>query len=134
MHQARRICLASKPEELDRLARFSEELAQAFLVDEDKKHQLMLVLSEAVTNAMVHGNGLDPQKEVCVTIHPENNALRIVIRDQGEGFNPDAVPDPLQEQNLLKTGGRGIWLIRRFTEHVQYKDGGSTLEAVFALS
>ena len=133
MHQVRRICLASKPEELDRLARFSEELTHTFLSNEEKKHQLMLVLSEGVTNAMVHGNSMDPQKEVCVTIHPEKDALRIVIRDQGEGFNPDTIPNPLEEQNLLKTGGRGIWLIRRYALHVQYKDGGSTLEVVFSL-
>lgn len=131
MHQVHRICLASTPEELDRLARFSEQLAGAYLDNEDKRHQLMLVLSEAVTNAMMHGNKMNPQKEVCVSIHPEKNTLRIVVRDQGKGFNPDAVPDPLDEQNLLKTGGRGVWLIRRYTRQVQYKDGGSTLEAVF---
>src|SRR4051794_9338354 len=73
-----------------------------------------MAVREAVTNAMVHGNQEDEAKSVEVVFNCQGNELEIEVRDQGKGFEPDDVPDPTDPANLLKTSGRGIFLMRTF--------------------
>jgi len=85
---------------------------------------------EAVTNAMVHGNQEDEAKSVEVVFNCHGNELEIEVRDQGEGFDPGSVPDPTDPANLMKTSGRGIFLMRTFMDDVQYvprPEGGTAV-------
>ena len=68
---------------------------------------------EAAVNAVLHGNAYDPQKKITVAYETKPNSLAITITDQGKGLSEQDIPDPLAEENLLKTSGRGIFLIRR---------------------
>ncbi|MBD3675244.1 MAG: ATP-binding protein [Planctomycetaceae bacterium] len=88
---------------------------------------MRLALEEALVNAIKHGNGMDPNKEVHVSCHVDETAARITIRDEGEGFDPDDVPDPTDEDNLEKPGGRGIMLMKAFMTEVTYCEGGNTV-------
>jgi serine/threonine-protein kinase RsbW len=84
-----------------------------------------LALEEALVNAIKHGNGLDPTKEVLVTCQISNDKVRVVIEDQGPGFRLEDVPDPTDDENLEKPGGRGIMLMRAFLSVVEYNERGN---------
>lgn len=92
-----------------------------------------IAVREAVTNAMVHGNQEDETKSVEILFNCLGNALEIEVRDQGEGFDPSRVPDPTDPVNILKTSGRGIFLMRSFMDEVEWSlrpEGGSTVRMV----
>jgi len=87
-----------------------------------------LALREALANAMLHGNGGDPQKRVeldCVG-HPDGS-VTVLVRDQGAGFRLEDVRDPTHPDNVYLTGGRGIYLIRHFMDDVQFRKNGSEI-------
>ncbi len=84
-----------------------------------------LALEEALVNAIKHGNGLDPNKEVFVLCQISQEMVRVVIEDQGAGFRLQDVPDPTDDENLEKPGGRGIMLMRAFLSVVEYNERGN---------
>jgi serine/threonine-protein kinase RsbW len=84
-----------------------------------------LALEEALVNAIKHGNGLDPNKEVFVFCQISQDKVRVVIEDQGPGFRLADVPDPTEDENLEKPGGRGIMLMRAFLSLVEYNERGN---------
>ena len=86
-----------------------------------------LALEEALVNAIKHGNRMDPNKSVRVECEAQEDRVRIIIEDEGEGFNVTKVPDPTMVENLEKPGGRGIMLMRSFMTHIEYNDRGNRL-------
>jgi serine/threonine-protein kinase RsbW len=105
--------------------------------DDDTLHWIGIAVRESVANAMKHGNKGDESKRVAVEFiaapadHPSE--LTILVRDQGEGFDPTAVADPLAAENLLKSSGRGIFLIRSFMDEVDLRrapEGGMEVRMV----
>jgi len=86
-----------------------------------------LALEEALVNAIKHGNGMDPGKQVHIDCSFSDDRVTIVIEDEGPGFDVLAVPDPTIEENLDKPGGRGIMLMRSFMNHIEYNDTGNRL-------
>jgi anti-sigma regulatory factor (Ser/Thr protein kinase) len=100
-------------------------LRDAAHVDESKQLAIELALQEALANAIRHGCKGDPEKQVqcCVTCEATGDVL-IVVRDPGEGFDVDSVPNPLEEANLLKGSGRGIFLINQLMDEVQFANRG----------
>ncbi len=92
-----------------------------------------IAVREAVTNAIVHANNEDDTKSIEVSFNCAGRAFEIDVKDQGEGFDPASVPDPTEPANLLKTSGRGIFLMRNFMDEVQWSsrpEGGTTLHMV----
>jgi len=92
---------------------------------EDATFAIKLALEEAMTNAVKHGNGNDRTKRITVrySISPEQAV--ILVRDQGEGFDPDGVPDPTEPSRLSLPSGRGIMLMRAYMTHIAFRAGGS---------
>jgi len=86
-----------------------------------------LCLEEALVNAIRHGNGYDPAKLVRVVCQISTKCCRIEITDEGEGFNPQAVPDPTDADHLDLPTGRGVHLIHSFMSKVRYNDSGNSL-------
>jgi serine/threonine-protein kinase RsbW len=84
-----------------------------------------LALEEALVNAIKHGNGLDPKKQVQVGCQISSEKVRIIIEDEGSGFRPQDVPDPTEDENLEKPCGRGIMLMRAFLSVVEYNERGN---------
>lgn len=107
-----------------------DEISAEAGLDEDQKAGLMLSASEATTNAMLHGNKMDPGK--IVTIHAEAIPGKALYsaEDQGEGFNPDDVANPLDSENLLKPSGRGVFLMRTYCDEVSFDKGGRRVTLV----
>ncbi len=88
---------------------------------------IKLAVEEALVNAIKHGNQLDPDKKVRVGYAVTDDRFDITIADEGPGFNPADVPDPLDEINIERNCGRGVFLIKSFMTTVEYRNGGSTI-------
>jgi anti-sigma regulatory factor (Ser/Thr protein kinase) len=84
-----------------------------------------LALEEALANAAVHGNRMDPEKLVQVLCRCDRKGISIVVKDQGQGFDPNTAPDPLSPENLSADHGRGIWLIRGAMDEVSFENRGT---------
>lgn len=129
--QTKTLTLSSDFDEIQRVESFVEELQDWISFDDDTYGNVMLALSEAVTNAIVHGNKQDSDKKVHIMASQNNQKLTISIKDEGEGFDPSSLPDPLQDENLLKEGGRGVYLIEQFADEVTYSEGGTKITVIF---
>ena len=95
--------------------------AQAAGVDEDDEHRIGMAVRECMVNAVVHGNRYNRNKFVHVGVFKQNDRFTIRITDQGEGFEIQEVPDPLQEGNLLRQSGRGLFLMGAFMDEVKVR-------------
>ena len=89
--------------------------------DEDEQHHISMAARECLVNAVVHGNRYSAHKKVHVVIETSSDRIRIVITDEGEGFDLTDLPDPLAEENLLRHSGRGIFLIRAFMDDLNVR-------------
>lgn len=98
-------------------------------LEEDALHWIDIAVREAVANAIKHGNAQDPAKQVDVDLAIEGAELVIQVRDQGEGFNPGEIQNPLAPENLLKPNGRGIFYMKSFMDEINYgvEPGGGTV-------
>ena len=94
----------------------------------DYRINIPLACDEAITNAIIHGNGSDPGKKVSIQIYISSSRIKIRIKDQGEGFDAAAVADPTEGANLLRPSGRGVYLMRSIMDVVEYKESGRVLE------
>ncbi len=115
-------------EELNRLPEHIDEIIEHFNLTEELNPLLMLALSEGVTNGIKHGNKYSEDKKV--TLHCEletPSVLKCTVTDEGDGFDPESVPDPLAEENLLKPSGRGVYLMKEYAKNVNYNDKGNQL-------
>jgi serine/threonine-protein kinase RsbW len=88
--------------------------------DEEASHYMSVAVRESVVNAIKHGNKQDEAKRVHVVFTLHERALEVEVKDQGQGFDPGEVPDPLAPENLLKAYGRGIFFMRQFMDEVQH--------------
>jgi serine/threonine-protein kinase RsbW len=101
--------------------------------DEEATHYMSVAVRESVVNAIKHGNLLDESKRVAVEFVFKPDCLEVEVADEGAGFDPDHLPDPLAEENLLKAFGRGIFFMRSFMDEVAYSfplRGGTVVRLV----
>ena len=89
--------------------------------DSDSQYWIGLAVREAVTNAILHGNQEDAKKKVVLVFRICEDRLEIVVRDQGKGMKALDIPDPLDPENLLRPGGRGIFFVRSFMDSVDFR-------------
>jgi serine/threonine-protein kinase RsbW len=110
-------------EMLDFVQIVTEHLGRSIGLDDDARHWVSVAIRESVINAIKHGNRNDASKRVFVDLETSAGQaeLAIRVRDEGEGFDPVEVADPLAPENLLKSSGRGIFLIRNFMENVELR-------------
>ncbi len=97
----------------------------------DQEFEIRLAVSEALANAVLHGCKGDPDKKVniCVECDPERGML-VVVRDPGSGFDPAKVPSPVEGEQIYRGGGRGVYLINRLMDEVEYHRGGTEIRMV----
>ena len=113
--------LSSEVRLIDLVHSAAEKVAQLAGFDEDDALNIGLAVREGAINAMVHGNQEDPDLRVDVLLTADDDGFSALISDEGEGFDPDAPPDPTETDNLLMTSGRGLLLMRAFVDEVVYK-------------
>ena len=121
----------SLPSRIDTIATAAAAVAE-FVgrsgISDDAAFGIDMAVREAVTNAVIHGNRQDDDKTVDITLKSSPDAVEISVHDQGPGFNPEAVPDPTAQENILKASGRGIFFMRSFMDEVDWliRPGGGT--------
>jgi serine/threonine-protein kinase RsbW len=112
------------PSELSSVQKI-EETAEAFAAkagfDEDTVTQIAMLAREAGANAVLHGNRSDPNKRVTASFSLTDDSLIVRVSDEGEGFDPEKVPDPLSPEGLMRTSGRGVFLMRAMMDEVHFR-------------
>lgn len=133
MHIKKELILKSEFEEVEKVENLLNDLQTELGFDDEFYAKLMLTVSEAATNGILHGNQLDSSKKVVLTVESDGKSLIFTSKDEGQGFIPEEVPDPLAEENLLKPSGRGVFLMKEYAETVEYQDSGTKLILGFKL-
>lgn len=114
------ITISSRFENIELVQVIAEHLCETAGLDDDGSHWIGMAVREGVANAIKHGNKLDMSKKVFATFDLDAGMLAIRISDEGEGFDPSSVGDPLNPQNLMKTSGRGIFYMKTFMDKVDF--------------
>ena len=120
-----RLLIPSEIKLVDLVHAASEKMASLAGFDEDESLNVGLAVREAVINAIIHGNKQDPSLEVDLTLTVESQGLTARILDQGNGFDPEQTPSPTEGDNLLRTTGRGLLLIKAFVDEVDFRQSKS---------
>jgi serine/threonine-protein kinase RsbW len=131
-----RLTIGSNPKNIVKVEKFLEKVASHVPLDEIQLNKLMVSLTEAVNNAIVHGNKSNPKKKVTVVCEAVPGWLLIIISDQGRGFKLEEVANPLKKENLLRESGRGIFLMRTLMDRVEFESvrGGYEVRLWLALN
>lgn len=130
------IQLSSEAESIIDVENFVEELSSQYNVGDDVYGNMIISITEAVNNAIIHGNGKDPAKMVAIiqSIEDEpHKVLSVTIIDEGPGFDYNTLPDPTAPENLTMIGGRGIFLIKQLADFVIFNDTGNSIELQFKI-
>lgn len=125
--------LVSDPQNVSKVEPFVEGLIDHYHIKPEVYGNILISLTEAVTNAIMHGNGADESKKVKVKAEPRSNRLAFLISDEGPGFDYSNLPDPTAPENILKIGGRGVFLMKQLSDLVVFSDNGSTVEIQFSV-
>lgn len=128
------INFSSKVENLTLVEKFIDNVCEENKVNQDYYGNILIALTEAVNNAIFHGNSSDPHKNVTVSCHQSNAGLAFTVEDQGKGFDYGTLPDPTDPENIEKPNGRGVFLMKNLADKVQFHDNGRKVELIFMLS
>jgi serine/threonine-protein kinase RsbW len=120
-----RLTLSSNPKNIGKIEGFLKTIGKTVHLDEIQFHKLMVSLTEAVNNAIIHGNRSLPGRKVQVKCELLPGWILMMIQDQGKGFKPEKVGNPLVKENLLRESGRGIFLMRTLMDKVEFEVGKS---------
>ena len=127
------LTLPSRIESVDESAVFAEKVARDWGYPDEFISSIDLAVRESVVNAVKHGTKFDEDKQVKVAFADTDDGFEMTVRDFGNGFSVDSIPDPTNPENLLKVNGRGILFMRSFMDVVEWEtndDGGTTVKMV----
>ncbi len=125
--------IASRFEMLEMVQTVLQHVSGILGFDDEAAHYMSVAVRESVVNAIKHGNRMDEAKRVAVEFVMGDGSLEVQVRDEGRGFDPGAVPDPVAPENLLKADGRGIFFMRSFMDEVSYsfpERGGTVVRMI----
>ena len=111
----------SNQKEISHIEKFLKKVSRHQHIDDEMMHRLLVSCTEAVNNAIVHGNKRDPDKIVVIRCVVNKKTLTMYVKDEGNGFDPESIQDPRDEKNLLKESGRGVFLMRSLMDKVNFK-------------
>ena len=113
--------------------RLIDDISSKFQLHDEVYGKVLLAVVEGVNNAIVHGNKLDESKSVHIQYTINESFIEFSIKDEGQGFDIDAIPDPTKPENLEKTHGRGIFLMNHLADEIAFLEGGNTVVMKFNL-
>lgn len=128
-----KISIPSLIENIKIIESFIDNAREKYAINDDIYGNIMISVTECVTNAIVHGNKLDRNKTVDLELKLDDNQVQFVIKDQGFGFDYDDLSDPTAPENLEKAGGRGIFIMRHLSDEVKFEESGKTAILTFYL-
>lgn len=126
--------LDSKTENLNQVEKLIDEIRGNYPLHEDIYGNMLVAVTEAVTNAIQHGNKLNPDKKVCINCDYAEDRIQFTITDEGPGFDHFHLPDPTAPENLEKPNGRGIFLMKHLADQIIFSNSGRTVELSFKLT
>jgi serine/threonine-protein kinase RsbW len=112
---------------------FIDNAKERFELDDDIYGNIMIAVTESVSNAIKHGNKSDKAKSVNLSLTLKDDVIKFIIEDEGKGFDHNTLPDPTAPENLEKTGGRGIFLMKNLADEVTFHHDGRIVELSFYL-
>lgn len=124
----------SKSENISLVEKLVDEVCDENNVHEDFYGNILIAITEAVNNAILHGNKNNPEKRIKIAVAAAEPGLKFKISDEGTGFNFDNLPDPTDPINIDKPNGRGVFLMRHLADEVEFFEEGKTVELSFNLS
>lgn len=108
-----------------------DELSQQYSFHSDVYGKLLLAVVEGVNNAIVHGNKMVSEKKVTISYEVESNRISFTICDEGQGFDHTLLPDPTTPENIERTHGRGVFLMKHLTDELAFSDKGNEVKLTF---
>ncbi|MFA0961813.1 ATP-binding protein [Roseivirga sp. BDSF3-8] len=129
-----KIQIPSLSENIRIIESFIDNAKERFSLNDDIYGNIMIAVTESVTNAIKHGNSGDKSKNVHLSLTIQDNQIVFTIRDEGNGFDHTNLPDPTSPENIDKPGGRGIFLMKHLCDEVNFKDEGRIVELSFYLN
>ncbi|HAP36798.1 MAG TPA: ATP-binding protein [Bacteroidetes bacterium] len=127
------LSIPSSRKNITLVEKFFHTVNDSFKLPEERLHALLVSVTEAVNNGIIHGNKNDESKHVVVTCSKKGKTLTVKVHDEGKGFKPEDIANPLHEDNLLRTGGRGVFLMKAFMQSVTYNEQGNEVTLVMKL-
>ena len=128
-----RVTISSSTAELAKVESLIDKVCESNNFSEDNYGNVLIAVTEAVNNAIEHGNMNDQEKEVVVQCVLDGKKLKFTISDQGQGFDFDDLPDPTDPENIEKPNGRGIFLMKNLADRVEFRDKGSKVDIEFKI-
>lgn len=128
------IQVPSMIENIRMIESFIDNAKDRFHLDDDIYGNIMIAVTEAVNNAIKHGNNNNKSKNVELSLSLDDAMIKFVVKDEGKGFNYEQLPDPTSPENLEKPGGRGIFLMKHLSDEVQFKENGRVVELSFYMN
>jgi len=125
--------LKSKPKEILKVEKFLDSVNSFIHLGKTQLHNVLVATTEAVNNAIAHGNLRDPKKNVILVCKATKSSVEIRVNDEGKGVAENNLPDPLDEKNLLRENGRGIFLMRHLMDSVKFICHESGCEVIMKL-
>lgn len=123
--------ISSTRENVRFVEKYIEDAKEEYHIDEDVYGNMVVAITESVTNAIVHGNKLDSNKSVNLQMNMSDSKICIEVADEGAGYEYENVPDPTAPENLGKPGGRGLFLMRHLCDKVNFLENGRIVQLVF---
>ena len=129
-----RIDIPSLSENIRMIESFIDNAKEKFKLDDDIYGNIMIAVTEAVNNAIKHGNHNKSDKNVSIALSLEEGLIRFKVEDEGNGFDYSNLPDPTSPENIEKPGGRGIFLMKHLSDEVEFKENGKIVELSFYIN
>lgn len=126
--------IESNPNNLITVEEFVNYFCKDINLTDDQLANVLLAVTEATTNAIIHANKCDQSKMVTIDVKVNETKLVVKIKDEGEGFDPTDIPDPTEPENLLNESGRGVYLMRVYMDNVEYNITPSGMEIILTLN
>lgn len=123
----------SDPNNLITIEEFVNYFCKDINLSEEKLGNVLLAVTEAATNAIKHANKGDLDKKVYIDAFVKDSKLIIKVKDEGEGFDPEKIPDPTEPENLLKDSGRGLYLMRFYMDDMEYRRTPTGMELILTV-
>ena len=127
------LTIPSIPSRISEVESFLQNAVSHSKISPDRYPDMLISLTEAVNNAIIHGNKQDEDKLVRIQMVHKEEHLKIIVTDEGGGFDLDEVPDPTAPENIECCGGRGVYIMSRLADRITFQDNGSTVEMHFQI-
>jgi serine/threonine-protein kinase RsbW len=127
----KRLKIESRMSNLRVIENAIDEMTGAIGVNQDNYGKILVAALEAVNNAIVHGNKSIAHKLVDVEIEFNENHIKITVTDEGEGFDPKKIPDPTMPENIEELSGRGVYLMTKLADSIEFNDKGNSVTMNF---